>query len=358
MSTSRTPQKDLSGRPPFRIREIAQQAGLSPATVDRVLHERPGVRASTAAEVARAIADLGRQQTQLRLGGRTFLFDLVMHAPARFTTAVRQALEAELPTLQPAVIRSRSHVREEGSPAEVVAMLDDVARRGSAGVILKSPDHPAVSDAVARLAARDIPVVTFVTDLPGSQRVAYVGMDNRAAGATAAYLLTAVTAHAPGRVLVTISRTMFRGEEEREMGFRAALRNLAPGRLIHEITDTDGLDASLRAAVAEALSREPDIDSVYSIGGGNNATLDAFDRAGRVPRAYLAHDLDADNVALLRQNRLTAVLHHDLRFDMRQACRMLLQARGALPGRPASRPSQIQVITPYNEPGGLDVAGQ
>ena len=40
------------------------------------------------------------------------------------------------------------------------------------------------------LAATGIPVVTFVTDLPFSRRVAYVGLDNRAAGATAAYLVT------------------------------------------------------------------------------------------------------------------------------------------------------------------------
>jgi LacI family transcriptional regulator len=357
VSTSQTHQKDLSNRrPPYRIREIAQQAGLSPATVDRVLHARPGVRASTVAEVHRAIADLGRQRTQLRLGGRTFLMDLVMVAPARFTAAVRQALEAELPTLRPAAIRSRFHLREVGTAAEVARVLDDLARRGSAGVILKALDDPMINDAIGRLADSGVPTVTLVTDLPASRRVAYVGMDNRAAGATAAYLLTAVTGSASGTVLVTISRSMFRGEEEREMGFRAALRNLAPGRVIHEITDTDGLDATLRAAVADALERDLAIDSVYSIGGGNTATLDAFDAAERVPRAYLAHDLDDDNVALLRAGRLTAVLHHDLRFDLRQACRLLLQARGALPGRPVSRPSQIQVITPYNEPGGL--AGQ
>ncbi|HEU5267030.1 MAG TPA: LacI family DNA-binding transcriptional regulator, partial [Jatrophihabitans sp.] len=326
MSTSQTHQKDISKRrPPYRIREIAQQAGLSPATVDRVLHERPGVRASTVAEVHRAIADLGRQRTQLRLGGRTFLVDLVMVAPARFTSAVRHALEAELPTLRPAAIRSRFWLREAGTPADVARVLDDIARRGSAGVILKAPDDPTVNDAIARLADSGVATVTLVTDLPASRRVAYVGMDNRAAGATAAYLLTAVTGFAPGTVLVTISRSMFRGEEEREMGFRAALRTLAPHRSIHEITDTDGLDATLRAAVAGALERDPAIDSVYSIGGGNTATLDAFDAAGRVPRAYLAHDLDDDNVALLRQGRLTAVLHHDLRFDMRQACRLLLQ---------------------------------
>jgi LacI family transcriptional regulator len=55
--------------------------------------------------------------------------------------------------------------------------------------VLKAPDVPEVTAAVQRLGRAGIPVVTLVTDLPGSGRLAYVGMDNRAAGATAAYLL-------------------------------------------------------------------------------------------------------------------------------------------------------------------------
>ena len=93
-------------RHPYRIREIAAQSGLSPATVDRVLHARGGVRASTVREVEQAIADLDRQQSQVRLGGRTFMVDVVVQAPQRFCAAVRTALEAELPTMRPAVIRS------------------------------------------------------------------------------------------------------------------------------------------------------------------------------------------------------------------------------------------------------------
>ena len=50
---------------PYRIREIAVQAGLSEATVDRVLNERPGVRANTRSEVMQAIADLDKQRAQL-----------------------------------------------------------------------------------------------------------------------------------------------------------------------------------------------------------------------------------------------------------------------------------------------------
>ncbi|HEY0238386.1 MAG TPA: LacI family DNA-binding transcriptional regulator [Friedmanniella sp.] len=333
-----------------RLQEIADQSGLSQATVDRVLNERPGVRASTAAQVRRAVDELDRQRDQVQLGGRTFRLDLVMQAPTRFSSAVRTALEAELPSLRPAVIRSRFHLREEGSPAELAATLDTVARRGSAGVLLKAPDHPAVTDAVARLHAADIPVVTLVTDLPLSRRVAYVGIDNRAAGATAAYLVTLASQRPSAAVLVALSSSSFRGEEEREIGFRSTMRSLAPDRVVHEVSETDGLDASMFAAVTRTLEQHPDIEAVYSAGGANTGILDAFRRAGRTPAAFVAHDLDGDNTALLRRHAITAVLHHDLRADLRQACRLVLQAHGALPGPPRSVPSQVQVITPFNRP--------
>lgn len=42
---------------PFPVREIARQAGLSEATVDRVLNDRAGVRPSTASQVRQAISD-------------------------------------------------------------------------------------------------------------------------------------------------------------------------------------------------------------------------------------------------------------------------------------------------------------
>lgn len=334
----------------YRLREIAQQSGLSLATVDRVLNGRPGVRASTVAEVEQAITDLDRQASQLRIGGRTFLIDLVMQTPARFSSTVRSALEAELPQLRPAVMRSRFHLQEASSPAEIVRVLAAIGRRGSHGVILKAPDTPEVAAAIGDLAGQGVPVVTLVTDVPASRRVAYVGIDNRAAGATAAYLLAQWTSGTSGAALMTVSSSTFRGEDDRAAGFRATWAALAPGRPVHEVGGTDGLDASTSDAVAAVFTVAPRIDAVYSIGGGNLATLQAFDEAARARPAFVAHDLDQDNTALLRQRALSAVLHHDLRADMRHACRIILQAHDAVPGPIRSLPSHIQVVTPFNEP--------
>ncbi|PRC55454.1 LacI family transcriptional regulator, partial [Mycobacterium sp. ITM-2017-0098] len=84
----------------------------------------------------------------------------------------------------------------------------------------------------------------------------------------------------------------------------------------------------------------------YSVGGGNVATVAAFDKIGRHCKVFIAHDLDADNRRLLRDGRIPAVLHNDLRADARLALRLILQERGALPIE-AFRPVPIQVITPY-----------
>jgi LacI family transcriptional regulator len=329
----------------YKVREIAQQCGLSEATVDRVLNDRPGVRENTRAEVRQAIADLDKQRAQLRLNGRRFLIDVIMHTPQRFSDAFRAAVEAELPAFTPALVRARFHLWESGTTAQ---MADALARiRGSHGVVLKAQDEPDVAEAIDRLVGSGVPVVTYATDVPTSMRCGYVGIDNHGAGLTAAYLMDQWLGAAASDVLITVSRTVFRGEGEREVAFRSGLR--ASSRAVVEVTDSDGIDVTTERLVFDALQRHPSVRAVYSPGGGNTATLAAFEKLGRPCNVFIAHDLDADNRRLLRDGRISAVLHNDLRADARTAVRLILQQHGALPAEPV-KPAPIQIVTPYNLP--------
>ncbi|WP_328464722.1 LacI family DNA-binding transcriptional regulator [Actinoplanes sp. NBC_00393] len=332
------PQKHLilyGVKHPYRIREIAAQSGLSQATVDRVLHNRGGVRESTIRQVHQAIAELDRQQSQAPLGGRTFLIDVVLHTSRRYSTAVRDALEAEVPGFAPAALRPRIHLAES-SGNDVVRTLDRVGRSRSHGVVVMAPPGPEVADAVARLG---VPVVTLNGDLPAGKRIAHVGVDDFDAGATAAYLVEQRLADRAGDVLV------INGKGAREAGFRALLQERSPARRLHTVQSADEIRAT--------LAQNPAIRAVYSAGTcGNAEVIAAFAAESRNYDVFVAHGLDRENVGLLRAYQLSAVLHQDLRADLRHACLVLLRAQGALPGPIRSRPSAVQVITPCNVPPG------
>ena len=189
----------------YKVREIAQQSGLSEATVDRVLNERPGVRENTRAEVMQAIADLDKQRAQLRLNGRRYLIDVVMQTPQRFSDAFRAAVEAELPAFAPAMLRARFHLWESGSTAQMVDALERhprQPRRGAQGR-RTNPRSPRPSTGWS---SAGVPVVTYATDVPASSRCGYVGIDNHGAGVTAAYLMNQWLGSAPSDVLITLSR--------------------------------------------------------------------------------------------------------------------------------------------------------
>ena len=337
---------------PFLVKDIAQQAGVSTATVDRVLNRRPNVRAHMARRVEQAIEALQRQRGQVGVVGRKFLVDLVMDTPQRFSSAVRAALESEMATLRPAIFRARYELHEAWPADELVAALDRIAARGSHGVLLKAPDLPAVVAAVARLVARGIPVITVVTDLPTSRRLAYVGLDNRAAGETAAYLVAQWTGtRARAGVLVSMSSADFRGEKERELGFRAVLQRLRPAMTIHAVSEGQGVGDRTARLVRAQLREHAHIAAVYSIGGANAAIVQAFEQTVRRCRCFIGHDLDDDNLPLLRAGRLHAVLDHDLRHDMRRACLRVLSAHGAAGDASSPGLSTVDVITPFNLPG-------
>ncbi|KVP21441.1 DNA-binding protein [Burkholderia multivorans] len=341
----------------FLVKEIALQAGLGTATVDRVLNGRAHVREHTRKRVEQAIRELEKQELQLAVAGRKLIVDVVVEAPARFTDEIRYGLEVELPGLHPAIFRPRFLMHETMPVAEIVDALSAIGRRGSHGVLLKAPDVPEVVDAIGELHRRGIPVVTIFTDIPLSARIAYAGPDNRIAGATAAYLIGQWLDHRQGNVLITMSDERFRGEEEREISFRRALRSRYPELALIDASGGGGLDTRTGERVHRVLETRSDIAAVYSMGGGNAAILRALDARGQSPRCFIAHDLDRDNVRLLRAGRIQAVLHHDLRMDMRSACQQLMRFHRLMPASATPSSSPVVVVTPENIPEDVESRG-
>ncbi len=335
----------------FPIKEIARQAGLGTATVDRVLNGRAHVSSQTKLRVKAAVEELKAQETQLAARGRRLFFDFVVEAPSRFSREVKAAAEAILPRIGTAVCRPRFLLQDIMDEEEVEAALLRILKRGSQGVCLKARDTRKIRHAVKLLAEAGIPVVTLVTDIGGPDRHAYVGLDNAGAGRTAAYLIAKVLGDRAGQVLATRSHERFLGEEEREAAFIETLAGLRPELQIVAIQGGSGVDFETSRLLSKSIDDLRDLRAVYSMGGGNQSILRTLEGNGLRPEVYVAHDLDRENRALILDKRLDFVLHHDLQRDIRNVFNAFL-AHHRLSIDPLETPiSTVQVLTPENVPG-------
>ncbi|MES2846696.1 MAG: LacI family DNA-binding transcriptional regulator [Pseudomonadota bacterium] len=332
----------------FTNKEIAHQAGLSLATVDRVLHGRDHVRALTRERVQAAEQELERQHAASQLRGHRVTIDIVMQAPERFSSAVRAAFEAELPLIRPATFRARFHLAEVMEERKIVALLRAIARRGTQGIVLKAPATPGIAACLSDLAERKVPVVTYVTDVAAPLRLAYVGMQNERAGATAAYLLSRMAPQLPSRVLVTLSSREFEGEDARRVGFARYLAQNAPHLAMTTVSEGFGMNRATGALIGQALEACPDIACVYSIGGGNRAILDAFATVGRGIDVFAAHDLDRTNTELLKAGQISFVIHHSFRQDARQVALLFSKHYRLIDPHVHIEDTEISIACPIN----------
>ncbi len=308
------------------IADVAEAAGVSSATVDRVLNRRAGVHERTRSRVMRAAESLGyvgdgaARAGALRLafvvpgGGNTFLGDLSRALQSSASEAVRVTVH-RLDIYRPAILAA--------------GLLDVAAEADGVGVV--ALDHPAVREAMRSVAALGKPMVTLVSDISDVPRAAYVGIDNRAAGRLAGQLLGRLLRApagqvAAGRVALFAGSLSYRGHEEREMGFRRICAEEFPGLAVlptREIED----DAAQAYAAASGLLRGHDAPcGIYCLGGGVRGIARALDECGRSDVVFIAHELTEHTRRGLVCGTIDAVIDQDAAHEARCAVALLARA--------------------------------
>ena len=304
---------------------MALAAGVSSATVDRVLNRRDGVRGATVQRVLRAASALDYlPENDLRAARRAKPTRLVFLLPGgsnRYLRMLGDYIEFAQHQLAPSSVRCRCYFIEEFNPAVLAERLLHHGRRAD-GVIFMALAHPLVREAVRILADEGVPCVTLISDLTDSRRVAYVGLDNRGAGRTAGYLLArfagaahgagapaAPRAQRSGRVGLIAGSLSYRAHEEREMGFLHVMSEIAP--TLEVVGAREGHDNEARnyRQTRALLEQYPDMIGIYNIGGASDGVARALKEAARDQKVvFIGHGLTPDTRALLIDGTLDAVL--------------------------------------------------
>lgn len=310
------------------LEDVARAAGVSLATADRVVNRREGVREKTIARVEAAVARLGYRAdpAAARLArNRNFRFLFVLPTGANSfmsLLAEQVSLTADWLASQRAYLDAR-HV-DVFEPEALAATLETVPA-GYDGVATVALDHPRVRAAIDDLSDRGVPVVTLVSDVPSSRRVHYVGIDNPAAGRTAATLMGRFLCGRKGAVGVIAGSLALRDHAERQFGFTQVISREYPGLVV--LPAVEGRDDSerTRLATASLLERETDLVGIYNVGAGNRGVAAALQQAGRAGEiVWIAHELTAHSRRYLLNGEVAALISQNPGHEARSAARVLL----------------------------------
>ncbi|MCY4461869.1 MAG: LacI family DNA-binding transcriptional regulator [Albidovulum sp.] len=304
----------MKSRRPARIADIAREAGVGTATVDRVLNDRDGVSAAMERRVRLAMENvIARKPKHVRdrPPPRRLHFEVLLPKDNEAGTSFFARSSQEIGQANQVAVTC-SFV-EKMNPAALADQLGCIRARGASGIAFIALDHPAVSDAVARILADGIPVVCISSGLDGSLNVPVVGMDNRAAGRAAGFLMGQIIRR-PGRVAVLWGGELYRSHELREIGFRGVLRAEFPELgVLDLVSGGDDSDGNYRQ-VDQMLRDCSDIVGIYSVGAGNQGVVDAVKEHGRSQDLIVfGHNLTTTTRRYLMDGSMRAVIHQDLK---------------------------------------------
>jgi len=336
------------------VGDIARAARVSTATVDRVLNRRAGVRDITVQKVLDVAARLGylpEKDLRAALNPKPMRISFLLpKGTNRFINMLGDTVHYSQENWAPFNVKSRVEYIEGFNPSLLADALERQAERAQ-GVAFMAIEHPLVRDAVNRLVDKGIHVITLITDISNSGRAAYIGLDNRAAGRTAAYLIGRFIGPRSAKVAMIAGSLSYRAHEEREMGFLYLFKEFFPSIDVVGLREgQDNARENYRIA-RHLLEQVPDLAGIYNIGGASDGIAQALKEA-HVERkiVFIGHGLTPDTRALLIDGTMDAVITQSPQSATMSCVRIFANLRDHRSLMSGVEPVQSQIIFRENLP--------
>lgn len=334
-------------------KDLAEAAGVSLATVDRVLNERANVSPRAAKKVAEAIERIGfvRNPAAVALArNKTYRFRFVLPTSgdqylAELIARVGEAKET---------LRGDSTAVEVvqismGDPHQIAKYLSAIDSETLDGVAVMAPESPQVRDALVRLVERDVKVVQFLSGQERVESTDYVGIDNFAAGATAGKIAGRFIGARPGKIMVVAETMMALDSIQRRLGFDSIVNAHFPHLESLPSLETHADERRADLVIRRTLEYNPDTVAVYVLSSEARVPLTAvWNAQGARALTVVAHERTPFSEQALMDERIDAVIAQDPGHAVRSAIRIMRARADAREPLAAQERIRIEVLLREN----------
>jgi len=304
--------KDESSGRRAGIKQIADALGISIGTIDRALHDRPGVSAKTRDRVLKMAQKLNyspnlaarnlKLNRHFRIG--VFLPEQIASFFNPLREGIKSAADGSVDTTTEVVFHSYPRLRK----GDVEAMEAHDWRQFD-GIIL-APGNPLRLSSICRTAQKENrPLVFVATDAGRMHRLSSITVESTISGGIAAELLGQIVQSHKAVVVIT-GDLKIQDHAEKLRGFAAALVTLAPHlHMLPAIESHESSDDAHRAAL-ELIGRCPDLGGIYISTANSIPVVQALEKSGYLGKVrVIATDLFPEMAQLVESGQIFATLY-------------------------------------------------
>ena len=330
------------------LAHLAQEANVGTATVERVLNARGNVSLETAERVAIAARKLGYdRRLPERYRGIIRIEAIMMRPDTPFFARLNQAFAHIAASLDTSIIVHRTFL-DELDPRRLARHIACPPFRRS-GLIIAAPDHPEVKASLREARAAGAKIVHIVSRI-GNEHDIFVGIDNYAAGRSAAYYMTNMLADRSGSFLALCHSGVYEVHRERVRGFSDYLAERGnPGHRFALVMF--GQDDVLRSAelFEDALSDGRDVIGVYNAGGAESGIASVLQRHNREKSImWIGHELTENSRRWLQSGLMNIVFDQAPEIQARRAIDLVLKRIGFIDVEVSTEPVRFLTFNSEN----------
>ena len=289
------------------IQQIAEKAGVSRGTVDRALNNRGRINPEVAEMVKKTAEEMGyvhkARKRQKNTEGKKKIGIVTQLAGSSFMLEVKRGIFAGKRELEElgieVLVKENTSVREE----DQLRAIDELVKEGIQGLALMPVDSERVREKLNWLVnEKKIPVVTFNSDIVGTKRCCFVGMNNKLSGQTAAGLFGMMT-RGTGKILIITGYFSSMLNNSRVDGFVEEIKQISPKLEIAGVQGSFNNADEVERIIENAMMNISGINGIFVVSGGQEGIAKALKKLGVEQRPYVViYDQTTKNETLLKEN--------------------------------------------------------
>ncbi|MGI6009962.1 MAG: LacI family DNA-binding transcriptional regulator [Ruminococcus sp.] len=297
------------------IKQIAQEAGVSRGTVDRVLNNRGKVRPEVEEKVRKIADELGYRPNLLgrALGMNKNNIKIGVIAQAAETPFIKAVLKG---------VEAASHEVEDyggsvilekigGISAEkTLNAMESMQKQGVKAIAMMPVDDPRVKDKIRQFTGEyQIPIVTFNSDLEDTGRICFVGQHALRCGQTAAVLMGEFFRERGGKIAVISGFASNTSLSNRVRGFCSVMREQFPQVELLDTVYCEESEEKAEQQTEEILKKHPDLGGIYMTCFGEEGVCRALKKHQKEQKLIMvASDLMGKNYERLLEGSINLLI--------------------------------------------------